>query len=70
MAKNLSQISGSEQLYTLVRIALMQQGTSVNAVCKTLNLHHQAARAALRGERDGPKSRALREKFVALAGVR
>lgn len=58
----------SKSLLKEVRALLVRRGTSLNAVCKANGLHRQAVTAALSGDRRGPKSVALGQRFLALVG--
>ncbi len=54
--------------YLKVRIAFMSKGSSLHAWCRGAGVPMPNARAALLGEWNGPKARALVERIVREAG--
>lgn len=58
---------GSNDLYSAVKGAFVAQGTSLAAWCRENGLTRQHAAAVLRGDRNGPRSQALRRQIVAAA---
>lgn len=55
----------SPALFKEVRAALIVRGTSFNAFCVQHGFTRQAVTFAVRGDRTGPKSRQLAERFIA-----
>lgn len=61
----MSTYTPSPQLLKDVRAALVIRGTSFKAFCASQGFVRQAVAAALTGRRNGPKSVALGERFLA-----
>ena len=59
------QIVGSSDLYNMVRAALIAQGTNLNQWCKARGLNRQTVDKALKGERIGRRSQAIRDQITA-----
>jgi hypothetical protein len=57
-------VAGSEALYLTVRATLVTRGSSLNAWCKAQRLNRQTVEKALRGQREGRRALALRERIV------
>ena len=55
----------SPALFKVLRAALIVRGMSFNAFCLRHGFTRQAVTFALRGDRTGPKSRQLAERFIA-----
>ena len=55
--------------YLAVRAELIRRGTSFSAFCKENGWHRQAVAAALTGQRNGNKSRALADDFLQKIGT-
>lgn len=58
------QIAGSDDLYNMVRAALIARGTNLNRWCKAKGINRQTADKALKGQRIGRRAQALRDKIV------
>lgn len=59
----------SDDLYRMVRAGFVAQGTTLNAWCSARGIHRQTAERSLKGERNGRRSRELRDRLVAAALV-
>ena len=59
----------SADLYQIVRAGFVAQGTTLNAWCTAQGVNRQTAARALSGERNGRRSRELRDRLVAAAGL-
>lgn len=59
------QIIGSDDLYNMVRAALIARGTNLNQWCKANRINRQTVDKALKGQRIGRKPQALRDRLVA-----
>lgn len=59
----------SERLYTAVRAAFVAKGTTLNAWCTSQGINRQTAARSLKGERNGSRSRELRARLTAAAGI-
>lgn len=57
----------SEDLYLTVRAAFIAQGTTLNAWCIANGVNRQTAAKALKGQRHGKLSRALRDRLIEAA---
>jgi hypothetical protein len=57
-------VIGSDDLYNLVRAALIAQGTNLNQWCKINRINRQTVDKALKGERIGRRAQALRDRIV------
>lgn len=57
-------IMPSENLYIAVRTALIAKGTTLNAWCKANRVTRQTMEKALKGQREGRRSRELRERLI------
>lgn len=57
----------SEDLYLMVRAGFVAQGTTLNAWCIANRITRQSVEKALRGQRNGKVSRALRELIIEAA---
>lgn len=60
-------VAGSPSLYNIVRAGFVAQGTTLNSWCIAQGINRQTAEKALRGDRHGPKSRAVLEQLLAAA---
>ncbi len=58
-------IVASEDLYRVIRGALVTQGTTLNAWCTAKGVNRQTVEKALRGVRHSKKSRALVDQLIA-----
>lgn len=58
-------VIGSDDLYNMVRAALIARGTSLNQWCKANRINRQTVDKALKGQRIGRRSQAIRDKLVA-----
>lgn len=56
-------------IYAQVRAAFVARSTSLARWCAENGVKRQYAAAALKGERTGPKARALRMRIISAAGV-
>lgn len=63
------EIEASPHLYTTVRAAFIQQGSSLNRYCIQEGIDRVWATNALLGKRNGPKARALRSRLVIASGI-
>lgn len=52
------------QLYRSVRAGFSIQGTSLSKYCIDNDILYQSACKVLRGDRDGPKAKALRQRII------
>lgn len=59
------QIIGSEDLYNMVRAALIARGTNLNRWCKANGINRQTVDKALKGHRIGRRAQAIRDRLVA-----
>ncbi|RYB02041.1 hypothetical protein D3272_23020 [Lichenibacterium ramalinae] len=58
-------IIASDDLYRVVRGALVTQGTTLNAWCNAKGVNRQTVEKALKGLRHSRKSRALVDQLIA-----
>lgn len=58
------QIVGSDNLYNMVRAALIARGTNLNQWCKAQGINRQTVDKALKGQRIGRRAQALRDKIT------
>lgn len=59
------QIVGGDDLYDMVRAALIARGTNLNRWCKTQDINRQTVDKALKGQRIGRRAQELRNKIAA-----
>jgi hypothetical protein len=57
-------ITGSDDLYNMVRAALIARGTNLNRWCKTNRINRQTVDKALKGERIGRRAQVIRDRLV------
>ena len=57
-------ISGSHDLYHMVRAALVARNSSLNAWCKSASVNRQTAEKALKGERHSRRAAELRQRLI------
>lgn len=57
-------ITPSPALYTAVRATLIARGTSLSAWCRANAVTRQTMEQALKGNREGRRSRQLREQLI------
>jgi len=58
-------IVGSDDLYNMVRAALIARGTNLNQWCKANGINRQTVDKALKGHRIGRRAQAIRDQLVA-----
>ncbi len=58
-------VAASEDLYLAARATLIANGTSLAAWCRANSVSRQTMEKALKGEREGKRSRHLREQLIA-----
>lgn len=57
-------ITGSDDLYNMVRAALIARGTNLSRWCKANRINRQTVDKALKGQRIGRRSQVIRDQLV------
>lgn len=57
-------VVGSDDLYNMVRAALIARGTNLNRWCKANGINRPTVDKALKGERIGRRAQAIRDQLV------
>lgn len=57
-------VIGSDDLYNMVRAALIARGTNLNRWCKANHINRQTVDKALKGERIGRRAQTIRDQVV------